>query len=148
MKLSKTYNPQEYEHDIYELWEKSKAFTPVGKGKPFSIVLPPPNANAGLHIGHALNYCIIDTMGRYRRLKGYKVLLLPGADHAGFETQVVYEKHLAKEGKSRFDFTREELYDRIFDFVQIGFQCYRVACLCPVQGECAYPLPVPVPVQQ
>jgi len=118
MKLSKTYIPSDYESDIYDLWEKSGAFAPTGKGKPFSMVMPPPNANASLHIGHALNYGVLDVIARYQRAAGRKVLLLPGADHAGFETQVVYEKHLEKEGKSRFDFNRKELYDQIWDFVQ------------------------------
>jgi valyl-tRNA synthetase len=117
MKLAKTYNHQEFESDIYSLWERAEAFAPSGEGEPFSIVLPPPNANAGLHIGHALMFNIQDVIVRYQRMAGRDVLWLPGADHAGFETQVVYEKHLAKEGKSRFDFSREELYAQIFDFV-------------------------------
>lgn len=117
MKLGKTYIPTEYESDIYDLWESRGAFKPSGKGEPFSMVLPPPNANAGLHIGHALMFNIQDIIVRYQRMKGKDVLWLPGADHAGFETQVVYEKHLAKESKSRFDFTREELYEQIYEFV-------------------------------
>lgn len=117
MKLPKTYEPQLYEADIYALWEKSGAFKPSGKGKPYSIVLPPPNANGNLHLGHALTVALEDISIRYHRLKGDNTLYLPGADHAGFETQVVYEKELAKEGKSRFDFSREELYRRIWEFV-------------------------------
>jgi valyl-tRNA synthetase len=118
MKLSKSYVPGDYESDIYALWEKSGVFAPTEKGEPFVMVMPPPNANASLHIGHSLNYGILDIIARYQRAKGKSVLLLPGADHAGFETQVVYEKRLAKEGKSRFDFKREELYSQIWDFVQ------------------------------
>ena len=120
MNLPKTYEPGAYESDIYALWEKSQAFTPVfKKGTPtFTSVMPPPNANANLHIGHSLNYALIDIAARYHRLKGDTTLVLPGADHAGFETQVVYEKHLSAEGKSRFDFSREELYDGIYTFVQ------------------------------
>lgn len=117
MKLPKVYEPQQYEKDIYALWEKSGAFTPTGKGEPYSIVIPPPNANGNLHIGHALTLGLEDIAIRYHRLKGDDALLLPGADHAGFETQVVYERQLIKEGKSRFDFTREELYGQIWDFV-------------------------------
>jgi valyl-tRNA synthetase len=117
MKLPKTYAPSEYESDIYALWEAGNAFAPTGKGEPFTIVMPPPNANASLHIGHILFFSIQDTVIRYQRMKGRDALWLPGADHAGFETQVVYEKHLAKEGKSRFDLSREELYDQIYDFV-------------------------------
>ena len=117
MKLPKTYDPKEYEADIYALWEKSGAFEPTGKGEPFSVVMPPPNANAGLHIGHVLGFGIQDTLIRYNRMIGKDTVWLPGADHAGFETQVVYEKQLAKEGKSRFDLSREELYAQVYEFV-------------------------------
>ena len=117
MKLPKVYEPAKYEGDIYALWEQSQAFQPRKAGKSFSVVVPPPNANGNLHIGHALTLTLEDIAVRYHRLKGESALLLPGADHAGFETQVVYEKQLAKTGKSRFDFTREELYAGIFDFV-------------------------------
>lgn len=117
MKLPKVYQPNLYESDIYALWERSEAFKPAGKGDPYTIVMPPPNANANLHIGYELTAALEDIAARYHRLKGDNTLLLPGADHAGFETQVVYEKHLAKEGKSRFDFSREELYAQIWEFV-------------------------------
>lgn len=118
MKLPKTYDPSAFEDRIYKLWEKSRAFQPTPDDKDsFSIVVPPPNANGDLHIGHALTLALEDIAVRYHRLKGERALLLPGADHAGFETQAVYEKRLAKEGKSRFDFTREQLYDNIWAFV-------------------------------
>src|SRR5258708_3265367 len=117
--MDKTYDPKKFEKDIYALWEKSGAFKPKinKKKKPFTIILPPPNANAPLHLGHAM-YAIEDVLVRYHRMLGDATLWLPGADHAGFETQVVYEKHLAKEGKSRFDFDRDTLYKNIWDFVQ------------------------------
>lgn len=117
MKLPKVYEPSKYEADIYALWEKSQAFQPRKAGKSYTVVVPPPNANGNLHIGHALTNALQDISVRYHRAKGESALLLPGADHAGFETQVVYEKKLAKEGKSRFDFGREELYSQIWDFV-------------------------------
>jgi len=119
MNLSKTYEPDKYESDIYALWEKSGAFTPKSRGsnKKFSIVLPPPNANGDLHVGHSLMFAIQDAVIRFHRMNGEKVLWLPGSDHAGFESQAVYEKQLAKEGKSRFDFSRDELYKQIWDFV-------------------------------
>ncbi|HEX7963752.1 MAG TPA: valine--tRNA ligase [Candidatus Saccharimonadales bacterium] len=117
MKLPKVYEPAVYEADIYALWEKSQAFLPRKTGKSYSVVVPPPNANGNLHLGHAITLGLQDISVRYHRLQGERALLLPGADHAGFETQVVYEKQLAKEGKSRFDFTREELYSQIWDFV-------------------------------
>ncbi len=117
MKLPKAYEPSQYEADIYALWEKSGVFTPATKGTPYSIVVPPPNANASLHIGFALTMCLEDIAIRYHRQKGERTLFLPGADHAGFETQAVFEKQLATAGKSRFDYTREELYRQIWEFV-------------------------------
>lgn len=120
MKLPKAYEPKEYEKDIYALWEKTGAFAPRGSGKGYSIVIPPPNANGNLHLGHGLTLAIEDILIRYRRQQGDNVLFVPGADHAGFETQVVYERELAKQGKSRFDFSREELYGQIWDFVQLN----------------------------
>ncbi|MDQ3123544.1 MAG: valine--tRNA ligase, partial [bacterium] len=118
MKLSKTYEPSQYEGMIYELWEQSGAFAPKDTGEPFATVLPPPNANANLHIGYALNIALIDSAVRYQRMNGKAALALPGADHAGFETQVVYEKYLAATGKSRLDLSRDELYKEIYEFVQ------------------------------
>ena len=118
MKLSKTYEPNQYEPSTYALWEKSGAFKPSGKGEPFSTVMPPPNANGNLHIGHALDLGLKDILVRYKRMKGFDVAYIPGADHAGFETWVVYEKELQKQGKSRFDFSREELYSQVWDFVE------------------------------
>jgi valyl-tRNA synthetase len=117
MKLPKVYEPALFEADMYALWEKSQAFLPRKTGKSYSVVVPPPNANGNLHLGHALTLGLEDISVRYHRMKGESAILLPGADHAGFETQAVYEKHLAKEGKSRFDFTREELYSQVWDFV-------------------------------
>lgn len=126
MKLGKTYEPGKFEADIYELWEKADAFKPKNRGSDevFSIVIPPPNANGNLHLGHGDMLAIEDVIIRYQRMKGKAALLLPGADHAGFETQVVYEKELAKTGKSRFDFTRDQLYKQIWDFVALNKDNY------------------------
>lgn len=126
MRLSSKYEPNQYEEDIYALWEKEQVFLPVNRGssKNYVIVVPPPNANGDLHIGHALTLALEDIVIRYHRMKGEAALLLPGADHAGFETQAVYEKQLAKEGKSRFDFSREELYQQIWDFVSENKENY------------------------
>jgi valyl-tRNA synthetase len=117
MKLPKVYEPTQYEADIYALWEKSQAFQPRKAGKSYTVVVPPPNANGNLHLGHAITLGLQDIAVRYHRLKGENALFVPGADHAGFETQAVYEKFLAKEGKSRFDYSREELYKDIWEFV-------------------------------
>ncbi len=127
MSFEKSYEPAKHERDIYRLWENQKAFSPRNRGskKSFSIVVPPPNANGDLHIGHGLTLAVEDIAVRYHRMKGESALLLPGADHAGFETQVVYEKYLAKAGKSRFDFSREELYKQIWDFVATNKDNYQ-----------------------
>lgn len=117
MRLAKAYDPKQYEPTIYGLWESSGSFRPTGKGKPYTIVMPPPNANGNLHVGHALTLNLQDILIRYERMKGRDALYIPGADHAGFETWVVYEKKLASEGKSRFDFKRDELYKQVWDFV-------------------------------
>lgn len=124
MQLPKTYEPKQYESDIYDLWEKANAFAPVSRGSKdaFSMVFPPPNANGNLHLGHALTNAIHDVLARYHRMTGKAALYLPGADHAGFETWVVYEKELGKQGKTRFDFSREELYQQVWDFVQLNKQ--------------------------
>ncbi len=116
--MEKVFNPSAVEGKIYEKWEKAGAFTPrVEKGrKPFTIIMPPPNANEDLHIGHARFVTIQDILVRYHRMRGAPTLWLPGADHAGIETQYVFEKKLAEEGKSRLDFDRKTLYQMIWDY--------------------------------
>jgi valyl-tRNA synthetase len=116
----KPYSADENEKNIYHLWEKSGYFNPdnlPATGEPFTIIMPPPNANGSLHAGHALFVTLQDIMIRFARMRGKRALWLPGADHAGFETQVVYEKQLEKEGRSRFDMTPEALHKEIMDFV-------------------------------
>jgi len=116
--MNNKYNFQNYEEKLYSFWEKKGFFE--GKVNPdkesFSIILPPPNANADLHLGHAM-YVYEDVMIRYNKLQGKEVLWLAGADHAGIETQFVYEKHLRKQNKSRFDFDRKTLFSDIWEFV-------------------------------
>ena len=117
MKITKTYEPNNYEPEIYNLWELSGAFESSGVGPKYSIVMPPPNANGNLHIGHGLMAAVEDILVRYHKMKGYDAIYLPGADHAGFETWVVYERLLNAEGKSRLDYSRDELYKNVWDFV-------------------------------
>lgn len=112
------YDHTKYESNIYKKWEKSGSFEPRGRGKPFTIIMPPPNANNPLHIGHARFVAIEDVLIRYHRMRGEPTLWLPGSDHAGIETQYVFEKKLAKEDKSRFDYDRDTLYRMIWDYVQ------------------------------
>ncbi len=115
--MNKTYQPQKVEKKIYRMWEKRGYFTPKiePKKKPFTILLPLPNANDPLHMGHVL-FTIEDILTRYHRMLGEPTLWLPGGDHAGIETQYVFEKALAKKGKSRFDFDRETLYQMMVEF--------------------------------
>ena len=117
MNLAKAYTPNDYEPTIYALWEQANAFAPKGEGEPYAIVMPPPNANGNLHIGHALGTAIEDILVRYHRMRGYDAVYIPGADHAGFETWVVYERELEALGKSRFEYSRDQLYSQVWDFV-------------------------------
>jgi len=114
--LPSAWQPELYERDLYQMWEEAGAFQPNLGKKRFSIIMPPPNANGDLHIGHGLMYAIQDLFIRFHRLQGEVALWLPGADHAGFETQIVFEKKLLKEGKSRFDFDRQGFYQAVYDF--------------------------------
>lgn len=126
-KFLKPYDASTTEKNIYKMWEESGLFNPdvcVEKGftdkdaQPFTIIMPPANANGNLHAGHGLVMTIEDIITRYKRMRGYKALWLPGLDHAGFETQVVYEKKLEKEGRSRFGMDRNDLYNEILDFTK------------------------------
>lgn len=115
--FSKPYSPKEIEEKIYKTWEQSGFFQPCKKGKPFSIVIPPPNITGSLHMGHALNATIQDILIRKKRMEGYKTLWLPGTDHAGIATQNVVEKNLIKiEGKTRHDLGREKFLAKIWQW--------------------------------
>lgn len=116
--LPSNYDHSRFEGAIYASWEQTGAFQIGGDPDkdPFSILMPPPNANASLHAGHAM-YVIQDILVRWKRMQGHPTCWFPGTDHAGFETQVVYEKHLKKQGKSRFQFDRQTLYQDIAQFV-------------------------------
>lgn len=114
------YQFQESENKIYKMWEQGNYFKPNFRNKKdkFCIIMPPPNANAPLHMGHAVFITLEDIMVRYQRMKGKTVLWVPGADHAGFETQAVFEKILEKKGQSRFQFSSKVLYKMMWDFTQ------------------------------
>ena len=139
MKFASSYEPNQYEADIYAAWEAAGVFKPTVPTVPvdndsdgtddrfetapviscYSIVMPPPNANGNLHIGHGLTVALEDSLTRYHRLRGDSTWYIPGADHAGFETWVVYERTLEKNGHTRFEYSRDELYARVWDFVQM-----------------------------
>jgi len=116
--MDKVYNHKDVEEKIYKVWEEKGYFKPEinPKGKPYSIILPPTNANGALHFGHAM-YVVEDILIRFHRMKGLSALWLPGTDHAGIETQFVFEKKLRSEGKSRLDFKPEELFEMIKKYV-------------------------------
>ncbi|MFA6160213.1 MAG: valine--tRNA ligase [Parcubacteria group bacterium] len=123
--IPKTYEANKYEDGIYKLWEESGFFNPdtcqplAGNKskKKYCNILPPPNANGELHLGHASGYTVMDIFGRYHRMKGEKVLLFPGKDHAGIQSQVVYERKIKEErGISRYDLGREKFCKEIYDF--------------------------------
>lgn len=118
--MDPVYDHHKHEANIYKNWEDAGAFAPKKtKGKKtFSIIMPPPNANDPLHIGHARFVAIEDILTRYHRMKGEETLWLPGTDHAGIETQYVFEKRLKEQGKSRFDYDRPTLYKMIWDYVE------------------------------
>ena len=117
MNLSKAYEPKEVEDKIYQLWLRAGFFNPDklpgGRKKAYTIVVPPPNITGELHMGHALNATCQDILIRKKRMEGYKVLWLPGTDHAGIATQNVVEKELKKEGKTRHDLGREKFIERV-----------------------------------
>lgn len=116
--ISDRYEPESVERKWRENWEKSESFKPStdhSSGN-FSIVIPPPNVTGFLHIGHALNHTIQDIMIRLERKKGKSTVWIPGMDHAGIATQMVVERELAKEGKKRTDYTREEFLEKVWDW--------------------------------
>lgn len=118
--MDKAYNHKDVEEKIYQMWEEKGYFKPIVdlKKKPFTIVLPPPNASGKMHTGNVLMIAIEDLLVRWHRMKGDPTLWVPGTDHAGTETQITFERELKKQGKSRFNYSREELYRAIWDFVK------------------------------
>lgn len=118
--MDKAYDHKNKEKKIYDEWEKKGYFKPKidPSKKPFTIVLPPPNASGKMHTGNVLMIAIEDLLIRWHRMKGDPTLWVPGTDHAGTETQITFERELKKQGKSRFNYSREELYRAIWKFVQ------------------------------
>ena len=118
IELPSQYAPAEVEGPRYERWEKAGYFTADANSDApaFCIVIPPPNVTGSLHIGHALEHTLIDTLIRRRRMQGYNALWLPGMDHAGIATQNVVERELAKEGLSRHDLGREAFVERVWQW--------------------------------
>lgn len=117
--LPKSWQPQAVEKDLYEGWVEKGYFTPDAnsEAEPYSIMLPPPNVTGQLHMGHALDHTLIDSIIRRKRMQGYATLWLPGADHAGIATQTKVEAKLKEtEGKKRWDYEREEFIDKVWEW--------------------------------
>ena len=115
--MDKTYSPQSIEQKWYESWENNGYFSPSESGdSSYCIMIPPPNVTGTLHMGHAFQDTIMDALTRYHRMKGEKTLWQPGTDHAGIATQMVVERQLEGEGKTRHDLGRDKFINRIWDW--------------------------------
>ena len=114
--MEKTYDPGSIEQHWYQQWEADGCFAPSGTGHPFCIMIPPPNVTGTLHMGHAFQDTIMDILSRYHRMRGDNTLWQPGTDHAGIATQMVVERQLNAEGKTRHDLGREAFIDRVWQW--------------------------------
>ncbi|ACV27237.1 valine--tRNA ligase [Kangiella koreensis] len=114
--MEKAYDPKSIEQNLYKTWEESDYFSPKGGDDSYCIMIPPPNVTGSLHMGHAFQHTIMDALTRYHRMKGDNTLWQPGSDHAGIATQMVVERLLDKEGKSRHDLGREAFIDKVWEW--------------------------------
>ena len=116
--LAASFSPADIEAPMYEKWVAAGYFKadPASKKPPFTIVIPPPNVTGSLHIGHALDHTLQDTLVRMKRMKGFEVLWLPGMDHAGIATQNVVEKQLATQGITRHELGREDFVKKVWQW--------------------------------
>ncbi|MCW4150117.1 valine--tRNA ligase [Halomonas sp. 18H] len=115
--MEKTYQPEQIETRWYERWEADNRFAPTGRGTPFSIMIPPPNVTGSLHMGHAFQDTIMDTLTRWKRMQGNNTLWQVGTDHAGIATQMLVERKIAaEEGKTRHDLGREAFIDKVWEW--------------------------------
>jgi len=114
--METTYNPTAIEQSWYEYWERGNHFAPSGTGSPYCIMIPPPNVTGTLHMGHAFQDTVMDTLIRYHRMKGDNTLWQPGTDHAGIATQMVVERQLAAQQKSRHDLGRERFIEKVWQW--------------------------------
>ncbi|HHE54866.1 MAG TPA: valine--tRNA ligase, partial [Caldithrix abyssi] len=140
--IPKVYDPKKVETKWYDHWLKKRYFhAEVNPDKkPFTIVIPPPNVTANLHMGHAFNNTIQDILIRYHRKLGYETLWLPGTDHAGIATQSVVERELLKEGKRRYDLGREKFVEKVWEWKEkhgstIIHQLKMMGCSCDWERE-------------
>ena len=115
-RFDQTFNSKQQESILYKEWELGGDFSPVGTGPAFSMVIPPPNVTGELHMGHSLNVTIQDIMARFKRLLGFRVLWIPGTDHAGIATQNIVDKSLQNEGSSANELGREAFLDKVWEW--------------------------------
>ncbi len=114
--MDTTYNPSAIEQTWYDYWERNNHFVPSGSGEPYCIMIPPPNVTGTLHMGHAFQDTVMDTLIRYRRMKGDNTLWQPGTDHAGIATQMVVERQLAQQQQSRHDLGRDKFVEKVWQW--------------------------------
>jgi valyl-tRNA synthetase len=131
--VDKTYSPEAIEHTCYQTWENHDYFSPEGQGAPYTLMLPPPNVTGTLHMGHGFQDTLMDAMVRYQRMSGKRTLWQPGVDHAGISTQLVVEKKLQLENRTRKDMGRKAFLDRVWEWKEesgntITHQMRRMGC--------------------
>ncbi len=115
--MEKTFNPSDIESSLYQTWEEKGYFSPTGEGDGYCIAIPPPNVTGSLHMGHAFQQTIMDTLIRYQRMQGKSTLWQTGTDHAGIATQMVVERKIAaEEDKTRHDYGREAFIDKVWEW--------------------------------
>lgn len=114
--MEKTYNPQSIEQHWYQTWEQKNYFAPSGHGKPYCLMIPPPNVTGSLHMGHGFGATVMDILIRYHRMQGDNTLWQAGTDHAGIATQMVVERQLMFEGKSRHDLGRDAFINKVWEW--------------------------------
>ena len=138
--MEKTYNPHSIEQRWYQTWEAQGYFAPSGEGEPYSIMIPPPNVTGNLHMGHAFQDTLMDALTRFHRMRGDNTLWQAGSDHAGIATQMVVERQLEAEGKTRHDLGREAFIERAWEWKKtsgghITRQLRRMGCSLDWQHE-------------
>ncbi len=116
--MDSSFDPHSIEQSLYDEWEKAGYFAPEGNGTPYCIVIPPPNVTGSLHMGHAFQHTLMDALIRYHRMKGDRTLWQMGTDHAGISTQMLVERQLNAEGKTRHDVGRDAFVDRVWEWKQ------------------------------
>src|SRR6201986_3311846 len=114
--MEKLYAPKDLDRRVYDLREKNGWFAPRGTGEPFCIVIPPPNVTGTLHMGHAFQHTLMDTLARHQRMCGAATLWQSGTDHAGIATQMVVERQLEARGEHRSQLSREQFVERVWQW--------------------------------